>query len=639
MEGSGNERLDPFFNCVQAVKNVVSPLESNFRKIAKNFENCVFGVPRNGYLNICADDTAIELVRRHCSAGSSINHHGAVNGDVKKNANFPVEIFTGLFARNCGNDLLSNASVCANGVENLKEMCGGDNDWKVGRNLNGNVLHFEMAWSVLTDGFFSFSHNPIQDRKSEIREKKLMVKGGRGACINGFSSNLKFGRVKGVPLSIILVPSVTDTKDEGINSAADQNGSEADSPQKLDQELLDVPLSNKEGFGPVLSTISPTELSRLLPSIRRSLEEDHPDKKKLLIAQAFFRYTEAEGKNLFQELNRDDDGQVSFQSLEVAIRKHKLPKSHDREFMYHSRSYLLPLKRLQKDSQRILSEAANVGAVSPNVEIPADSVFKSALAGGISCSLSAAIMHPIDTIKTQVQASTLSFSEILSMVPQLGVQGLYKGSIPAILGQFSSHGLRTGICEASKCVLIKFAPTLPEIQVQSLSSFCSTFLGTIMRIPCEVLKQRLQVGLYGNVGEAIVGTWQQNGLKGFFRGTGMTLCREIPFYVAGSSIYDESKKAAQKLLGRELQPWETVVVGALSGGFTAVLTTPFDVIKTRMMTASEGQSAAFSVVLFSILRHEGPLGLFKGAIPRFFWVAPLGAMNFAGYELIRKAMD
>lgn len=77
-----------------------------------------------------------------------------------------------------------------------------------------------------------------------------------------------------------------------------------------------------------------------------------------------------------------------------------------------------------------------------------------------------------------------------------------------------------------------------------------------MRIPCEVLKQRLQVGLYDNVGEAIAGTWRQNGLKGFFRGTGMTLCREIPFYVNGSSIYDESKKAAQKLLGRELEPWE-----------------------------------------------------------------------------------
>lgn len=69
------------------------------------------------------------------------------------------------------------------------------------------------------------------------------------------------------------------------------------------------------------------------------------------------------------------------------------------------------------------------------------------------------------------------------------------------------------------------------------------------------------------------------------------------------------------------------------------MTTPFDVIKTRTMTAPQGRSVSLSIVAFSILRHEGPLGLFKGAVPRFFWIAPLGAMNFAGYELARKAMD
>lgn len=79
-------------------------------------------------------------------------------------------------------------------------------------------------------------------------------------------------------------------------------------------------------------------------------------------------------------------------------------------------------------------------------------------------------------------------------------------------------------------------------QVQSLASFCSTFLGTAVRIPCEVLKQRCQAGLFDNVGEALVGTWNQDGLKGFFRGTGATLCREVPFYVAGMGLYAESKK-------------------------------------------------------------------------------------------------
>eukprot|EP00243_Klebsormidium_subtile_P014034 TRINITY_DN969_c0_g2_i1.p1 TRINITY_DN969_c0_g2~~TRINITY_DN969_c0_g2_i1.p1 ORF type:complete len:425 (-),score=90.37 TRINITY_DN969_c0_g2_i1:338-1462(-) len=33
------------------------------------------------------------------------------------------------------------------------------------------------------------------------------------------------------------------------------------------------------------------------------------------------------------------------------------------------------------------------------------------------------------------------------------------------------------------------------------------------------------------------------------------------------------------------------------------------------------------------------MALYKGALPRFFWIAPLGAMNFAGYELAKRAME
>ena len=83
--------------------------------------------------------------------------------------------------------------------------------------------------------------------------------------------------------------------------------------------------------------------------------------------------------------------------------------------------------------------------------------------------------------------------------------------------------------------------------MQSLASFCSTILGTAVRIPCEVLKQRLQAGIFDNVGEAIVGTMQKDGIRGFFRGTGATLCREVPFYVAGMCLYGEVKKVSRIL--------------------------------------------------------------------------------------------
>lgn len=89
----------------------------------------------------------------------------------------------------------------------------------------------------------------------------------------------------------------------------------------------------------------------------------------------------------------------------------------------------------------------------------------------------------------------------MSKLPEFGWQGLYKGSTPAILGQFfgcaphvftlffvmllyiadnyiyahviavsldCSHGLRTGIFEASKLLVINIAPTLPNMQVRHI---------------------------------------------------------------------------------------------------------------------------------------------------------------------------
>ncbi|KAK3135934.1 hypothetical protein QOZ80_5BG0425510 [Eleusine coracana subsp. coracana] len=555
---------------------------------------------------------------------------------------------------------------------------------------------------------------------------------GKRADFDGFLSGLGFAKVGAPPpASWIMGASPTTAPAAPVSDHEDKSGTVQDNgsgapqqPQRLAARLLDVPLSNVERLRSTLLTVSLAELIELVPQLvgRSSTSTDgHPDKKKLFSVQDFFRYAEVEGRRFFEELDRDGDGQVTLEDLEVAMRKRRLPRRYARDFLQRTRSnffsksigwkqylslmeqkeatilrayttlclsksgtlhknqiltslksaglpanednaaamlrylnadsegsisyghfrnfmLLLPSERLEDDPRNVWFEAATVVAVPPPLEISTGSVLKSAFVGGLASALSTSLMHPIDSMKTRLQASTLSLPDLISKLPQIGLQGLYRGSIPAILGQFSSHGLRTGIFEASKLVLINIAPTLPEIQVQSVASFCSTVLGTAVRIPCEVLKQRLQAGIFNNVGDAIVGTMRQDGLKGFFRGTGAILCREVPLYVAGMCLYTEAKKAAQHVLDKELEPWETVAVGALSGGLAAIITTPFDVLKTRMMTAPPGTPVSMQMIIFSILQNEGPLGLFKGAIPRFFWVAPLGAMNFAGYELAKKAM-
>lgn len=63
-----------------------------------------------------------------------------------------------------------------------------------------------------------------------------------------------------------------------------------------------------------------------------------------------------------------------------------------------------------------------------------------------------------------------------------------------------------------------------------------------------MLKQRLQANLFDNIVEATVSTWHQDGFNGLFRGTGVTLLREVPFYVAGMSLYNESKKVKSLII-------------------------------------------------------------------------------------------
>lgn len=739
---------DPVESFLQSVRDAFSPLESGFLRFSKDLESHWSKDSRNERRDIEFSARSYGLEKRK------------VNLDSLALLSCPDEKKKGF--KSFFGSMFPNSSKKRSGKEEEEEN----------EESCSNCLHFAVTWSLFVNNFVQAFPSPFKSvkkcfknlnlRQEELKPKQRVkvkrldsrnkerlslelmlclvldnlvrnlqmfdhnkiisgIVKERKADVNGLFANIRFARVGGAPASLVDADSSVNDEGEARVSNVEKEQAEGSAAQKPAGGILNIPLSTVESLKSTLPSVSFMELIELIPQMGKSSKE-HPDKKKLFSVQDFFRYAETEGRRFFEELDRDGDGQVTLEDLEVAMRNRKLPKRYARDLLRRTRSnlfaksigwkqflslmeqkeptilrayttlclsksgtlqknqiltslksaglpanednaaammrylnadtgqsisyshfrnfmLLLPSDRLEDDPRNVWFEAATVVAVPPPVEISAGNVLKSALAGGLASALSTSLLHPVDTIKTRVQASTLSFPEIISKLPQIGVQGLYRGSIPAILGQFSSHGLRTGIFEASKLVLINVAPTLPELQVQSMASFCSTILGTAVRIPCEVLKQRLQAGIFDNVGEAIVGTFHQDGVKGFFRGTGATLCREVPFYVAGMCLYAESKKAAQSLLNRELEAWETIAVGALSGGLAAVVTTPFDVMKTRMMTAPRGLPVSMQAVAFTILRQEGPLGLFKGAVPRFFWIAPLGAMNFAGYELAKKAMD
>ncbi|CAD6983429.1 unnamed protein product, partial [Tilletia controversa] len=102
--------------------------------------------------------------------------------------------------------------------------------------------------------------------------------------------------------------------------------------------------------------------------------------------------------------------------------------------------------------------------------------------------------------------------------------------------------------------------------------------------------------------------------------------------------------------------------GSISGSAAALLTQPFDVIKTRLQTearvggrSSESPSASGTtssirtsrasaqsrstfVVAREIFAKEGSAGLFKGLSPRIAKVAPACGVMIASFEVVGRAL-
>ncbi|XP_049770597.1 probable mitochondrial glutathione transporter SLC25A40 isoform X1 [Schistocerca cancellata] len=182
--------------------------------------------------------------------------------------------------------------------------------------------------------------------------------------------------------------------------------------------------------------------------------------------------------------------------------------------------------------------------------------------------------------------------------------------------------------------------------------------------PLELVRTKMQSRRlsYLEIGEALKTLYLTRGVMGFWRGLGSTLLRDVPF----SALYWLNYEALKSKFG---PPTPSVsfsfFAGAVAGSIAAIVTNPFDVVKTHQQidvgekeiysgkrkpggpwsvvaNAMAGslrhskdppkRGSSMAEVLRRIYSQHGMRGLFAGLAPRLVKVAPACAIMISSFE-------
>jgi hypothetical protein len=278
--------------------------------------------------------------------------------------------------------------------------------------------------------------------------------------------------------------------------------------------------------------------------------------------------------------------------------------------------------------------------------------FIGAAGGGIAGAFTYACLHPLDTIKTKMQAKGASqiYKNTLDAVSKTfttnGILGFYSGFSAVVVGSTASSAIYFGSCEFGKSFLSK--QNCPKILIPPISGALGNVLSSAIMVPKELITQRMQTGAKGRSYQVFINILQNEGVLGLYRGYSATLLRNLPAGVLSYSSFEYLKLAVMKSTNKNhLEPIQSVICGALAGAISASITTPLDVVKTRLMTQARNEAVGkVATVMYGgvkdtigeILKEEGLVGFTRGMGPRVLHSACFSALGYFAFETARIAI-
>lgn len=221
-------------------------------------------------------------------------------------------------------------------------------------------------------------------------------------------------------------------------------------------------------------------------------------------------------------------------------------------------------------------------------------LYQLALAGSLTTLIADVSMHPVDCIKT-LQQSDVGIGLSLGQAAQqlwdsYGLLGFYHGFITYGVSDGSGGALKFAVWELWKQQSKSFPLAEKLSGLYILMGAALAFVASsVLIVPGELLKQNMQMGHYDSLLGAVHGIYTTSGLPGFFTGYEGVLYRDIPYTMLELGLYDLFKSLIDSRRPDDKQPsaWEEVAAAAATGGITATMTTPIDVVKTKLMVDAE----------------------------------------------------
>ncbi|ELU00422.1 hypothetical protein CAPTEDRAFT_169511 [Capitella teleta] len=271
--------------------------------------------------------------------------------------------------------------------------------------------------------------------------------------------------------------------------------------------------------------------------------------------------------------------------------------------------------------------------------------------GAVAGAVGATAVYPIDLVKTRMQNQRTgsyvgelmyknSFDCFKKVIRHEGFLGLYRGLAPQLVGVAPEKAIKLTMNDLVRDKMTSKDGKIP-LWAEVMAGGIAGGSQVMFTNPLEIVKIRLQVA-----GEVVtqrrIGAFhvvKDLGLFGLYKGSRACFARDIPFSAIYFSLYAHLKKMTADEHGYN-NPWSLLVAATLSGAPAAALTTPFDVIKTRLqVVAREGQTKYTGTMLDcarKIWAEEGGRAFWKGAPARVFRSSPQFGVTLVTYELLQR---